>query len=164
MIKRNAFTLVEMLIVIVIIGILSAALIPRILWIQARARDSAREAHMRDIISAFDLYHIDNGYLLKNSQYWEVNLWSWDYSSQWWFLTFLRDESYMKSVPVDPINNMIWDESPSNSYAYKYYCYDNNRGMYWVTLTYKKESPSRLSINVLTNTSNPLNRNYYCKE
>ena len=150
-----------MLIVIVIIGILSAALIPRIVWIQARARDSARQAHMRDISTALEMYNFDNWYVLRTNQYWESNAWSWDYSSQWWFLTFLR-WSYMKSVPVDPINNMVWDETPNNSYAYKYYCY-NQTNIYWVVLNYKKESPSRTSVNVLTNTSNSSNPNYYCR-
>lgn len=61
--KQNpkAFTLVEMLIVIVIIGILAAALIPRVINAQARARDTARTVDLRNVASAMDLYYTDNG-------------------------------------------------------------------------------------------------------
>ena len=41
--KKKAFTLVEMLIVVVIIGILAAALIPRLTGAQSKARDAARK-------------------------------------------------------------------------------------------------------------------------
>ena len=49
-----------MLIVIVIIGILSASLIPRVLGIQARARDIQRQADMRTLSTAINLYYRDN--------------------------------------------------------------------------------------------------------
>lgn len=57
---RKAFTLVEMLIVIVIIGILAAALIPRITMAQGKARDTARVAQMKDVSTALELYSVEN--------------------------------------------------------------------------------------------------------
>lgn len=50
-----------MLIVIVIVGVLAAALIPRITGIQARARDTARTADMRNTAGALEVYHLDHG-------------------------------------------------------------------------------------------------------
>ena len=53
--KKNtikAFTLVEMLIVIVIIGILIAALMPRMQSAQGRARDVARKNALSQIQTA----------------------------------------------------------------------------------------------------------------
>lgn len=57
--SKKAFTLVEMLIVIVIIGILAAALIPKITGVQKRARDTARIANMRNISQAVNIHAID---------------------------------------------------------------------------------------------------------
>jgi prepilin-type N-terminal cleavage/methylation domain-containing protein len=54
--NTKAFTLIELLIVIVIIGILAVALIPRLTGAQATSRDTARKATLQQtatIISAF---------------------------------------------------------------------------------------------------------------
>lgn len=59
--RRLAFTLVEMLIVIVIVGILSAALIPKVQSIQARARDSKRKIDIRTVQNALIIYRENNG-------------------------------------------------------------------------------------------------------
>lgn len=57
---ERAFTLIEMLVVIVIIGILAGALVPKIMNTQYRANDVAREVKMKDVSSAIVLFAEDN--------------------------------------------------------------------------------------------------------
>lgn len=57
---KKAFTLIEMLIVIVIIGILAGILIPRLQQTQERTRDAARITSIRDISSAINVYAQDH--------------------------------------------------------------------------------------------------------
>ncbi|MEI7477635.1 MAG: prepilin-type N-terminal cleavage/methylation domain-containing protein [bacterium] len=59
--QKKSFTLIEMLIVVVIIGILAAALIPRLASVQARARDTKRKADLHQIGVALGIYKQDHG-------------------------------------------------------------------------------------------------------
>lgn len=84
------FTLVEMLIVIVIIGILAAALIPRLTGAQWQARDTARLADLNQIGSALAIYSADNGgYPSGNGSVTSI-------------LSWLVNDGYIKSLPKDP--------------------------------------------------------------
>lgn len=56
---KKAFTLVEMLIVVIIIGILMGALLPKLTWAQAKARDTARKAQLWQIKAALTSYNWD---------------------------------------------------------------------------------------------------------
>ncbi len=59
--RRKAFTLIELLIVITIIGILAVALVPRITGGPAKARDAARKADLQQISTVLEFYADDNG-------------------------------------------------------------------------------------------------------
>ena len=109
--KITAFTLIEMLIVIVIIGILAAALIPRLQSIQSRARDVKRKTDLKQIYNANEIYQMDR-WVYPHSGYWIFS----STPSTW--MTWLIG-TYLSSVPIDPINNGV---SPFDTwyYAYRY--------------------------------------------
>ena len=66
---KRAFTLVEMLLVVTIIGILAALVIPRIAGTSDRARKTAAHADINGgIKGALGAYEVDNGNYPKNLQ------------------------------------------------------------------------------------------------
>lgn len=58
--RFKAFTLIELLIVITIIGILSVALIPRITGGPSKARDAQRKTDLLQVATALEQYASDN--------------------------------------------------------------------------------------------------------
>lgn len=58
--KHTGFTIVELLIVIVVIGILAAIVIVAYTGIQVRAKDSVLVSRIDQIHKSLDLYYIDN--------------------------------------------------------------------------------------------------------
>jgi prepilin-type N-terminal cleavage/methylation domain-containing protein len=58
--KNNAFTLIELLIVVAIIAILAAIAVPNFLEAQTRAKVSRVQADMRSIATGLEAYAVDN--------------------------------------------------------------------------------------------------------
>lgn len=61
MLQQRGFTLIEILVVVVIIGILAALIVPRIMDRPDEARVVAAKNDIRAIQSALNLYRLDNG-------------------------------------------------------------------------------------------------------
>jgi len=102
--NKKSFTLIEMLIVVVIIGILAAALIPRLQSVQARARDTKRKADLHQIATALEVYKQDNGgFQTYNSSFcWGIPVRWLDpkyYANTYFTQTILP--RYMTSIPAD---------------------------------------------------------------
>jgi len=102
-----------MLIVVVIIGILAAALIPRLQSVQARARDTKRKADLHQIWTALAIYKEDNGNFdaLKDYDFWNLTRPITEYREIWWSynleptspFAYLWNilSRYMTKVPTD---------------------------------------------------------------
>lgn len=60
--QQQGFTIVELLIVIVVIGILAGLVLNTFNGIQARARDTERKTDVNSIHAQVEAYHADNGY------------------------------------------------------------------------------------------------------
>ena len=122
--KKNtikAFTLVEMLIVIVIIGILIASLMPRMQTAQGRARDVARKNDLSQIQTAIITSQQDRG---KWPQF--------DAAKNWMAVSWSIEEELktagMTSVPKDPngSNIVYWLWSGEVVWAYQYMVTNRN--------------------------------------
>ena len=60
--REQGFTIVELLIVIVVIGILAGLVLNTFNGIQSRARDTERRTDVNAIHAQVEAFHADNGY------------------------------------------------------------------------------------------------------
>lgn len=66
--KQKGFTLIELMVVIVIIGILAGLIIPRIMGRPDEARRAKARIQMEGIETALKLYRLDNGFYPSTEQ------------------------------------------------------------------------------------------------
>ncbi|MDB5178053.1 MAG: fimbrial protein pilin [Candidatus Saccharibacteria bacterium] len=144
--KQKGFTIVELLIVIVVIGILAAITIVAYNGIQQRGRDARRLSDIGAIKKALELYKTDTGTFPTVAYTGLGTLDGWEDSSKeaaGEFLTPLKPYGFSGGVTVDPINDATdatMNLARSNKhYGYLYYKYpagnngcDANRGAFYV--------------------------------
>jgi general secretion pathway protein G len=93
---ENAFTLVELMLVVTIIGILAALVIPKIAGRSEQARETAARADIfGGIKTALDAFEVDNGYYPKNLQ----DLIQQPSNAKNWH------GPYLETLPIDPWND-----------------------------------------------------------
>ncbi len=94
--QKNAFTLIELLIVVAIIGILAAIAVPNFLNAQIRAKVSRVYSDMRSLSSAIEMYKIDN-----NAVPYPILP---EGNTDWYFrqVRLTTPIAYINSLPLDP--------------------------------------------------------------
>jgi len=106
--KRSAFTLIELMIVVVILAVLAAAVVPRLAGRTQQARISTAKMDISGNISvALDLYELDNGRFPSSDQGLNA-LFAKPSSSP---VPTNWNGPYLKKTPIDP-----WGQE------YKYAC------------------------------------------
>ncbi|MDP9432954.1 MAG: type II secretion system GspH family protein [Actinomycetota bacterium] len=112
------------MVIMLILGILSAIAIPIYTGMPARARDAQRATDMRTVRTLVLAYDAERGALPRPTVYGENNGGGYDTSSAGGWVTFLEAVPGGNRVPRDPINNETGDPTAdSGGYAYFYYCY-----------------------------------------
>jgi len=66
--RQNAFTLIEVLVVVAILGILAAIIVPRIMDRPDEAKRVAARADIGALVQALKLYRLDNGFYPATDQ------------------------------------------------------------------------------------------------
>lgn len=120
--RTNAFTLIELLIVVAIIGILAAIAVPNFMNAQIRAKIAGAESDMRNIGTAIEMYRIDNNRPLRT--YFEgcYPQCQGGQMGRYMRLTKLTTPvSYMSGIPADKFNTtelQAMSTEPLNTYPY----------------------------------------------
>ncbi|MFH1741131.1 MAG: prepilin-type N-terminal cleavage/methylation domain-containing protein [bacterium] len=89
----QAFTLIELLIVVAIIGILAAIAVPNFMNARMRAAVSRAEADMRNISTALEAYQLDHN---------AYPAWAGLYPCSLRYIPLTTPVGYMTSIPSDP--------------------------------------------------------------
>lgn len=108
--KKSGFTIVELLIVIVVIGILSAIVVVAYNGIQERARDSQRKSDIASITKALEMYYLDHDRYPLGScgpSYPDPKVinasWATTADGSWSVLEAALVPEYMSELPKDPL-------------------------------------------------------------
>ncbi len=102
-IHSHAFTLIELLIVVAIIGILAAIAVPNFLNAQIKARVARTQSDIRALAQAHEMYFLDNNTYPPES---EDNIFSGRRARASSGLLFLTSPiAYMSTLPRDPFQD-----------------------------------------------------------
>lgn len=119
--KRRGFTLVEILVVIAIIGLLSAFMVPKLLGVQDRGKDTAVKSVMHSVQLAIEAYHMEN----------EVYPMGSDITVAALCENYLMPGNYISAVPKNPFTGKPYTAGDAPGKIL--YQYDDNSGNYTLT-------------------------------
>lgn len=124
--NQRGFTLIEIMVVMVILGLLVAVVAPNIMGRSDQAKVTIAKTQMSNIANALDLYRLDNSHYPSTQQGLEalVNRPSGSPEPKNW-----NPSGYLKSVPEDPWgNDYQYINAGSSDYDLFSYGSDGNEG------------------------------------
>lgn len=104
--RRAGFTLVELLLVLVILGVLAAIVIPKFSGRTEQARETAAKTQISGFSTALDAFEVDNGYYPSGSEGLGELIEKSKTATNW------RGPYLKQAIPADPWGNAYIYESP----------------------------------------------------
>lgn len=112
---KNAFTLLELVLVIAILGLLAGVVAPKLSQRLAVSRDDRRVAELLAVRDAIEQYKLDTGaYPVGRGN---ASYGGWDVSHDGEFLGVLVQAGYLSEMPRDPLNDA--------NHHYRYFRYNS---------------------------------------
>ena len=114
--KKNAFTLVELIVVITILSILWTIAFISLQWYSTQARDSTRISDISSMKSSLELSHVD-AWKYPNPSSWIDITYSWAIVwNQWTFWeTVYANVNKLDKIPLDPLTDKEYTYSILNN-------------------------------------------------
>jgi general secretion pathway protein G len=112
--RQRGFTLLEIMVVVIIIGLLAAIVAPNVIGQSDKARVEIARTNMAALGSALDLYKLDNGKYPTTEQGLQALVEAPTDAKNW-------TEPYIKKEPVDPWQNEYVYISPGLDGPYDLY-------------------------------------------
>lgn len=121
--RNRGFTLIEIMVVMVILGLLVAIVAPNIMGRSDQAKVTVAETQLSNIANALDLYRLDNSHYPSTQQGLEalVSKPSGSPEPKNW-----NSDGYLKSVPEDPWGSEYQYVSPGAEGPYDLYSYGSD--------------------------------------
>ena len=116
--RQRGFSLIEIMVVVVILGVLAAMVAPKILSRPDQAKVTVAQADIETISQALELFRLDNGFYPSQDQGLEALVTRPDTQPEprnW------NPDGYLKKVPADPWGNPYFYIQPGNYGKYDLY-------------------------------------------
>jgi len=100
--NQRGFTLIEIMVVVVILGILAGIVVPRLLDEPEKARRTQAQVQIKSIEEALAMFKLDNGFFPSTEQGLKALV---DKPATGRVPNNYRESGYIKKIPLDPWGN-----------------------------------------------------------
>ena len=114
--NQDGFTLIEIMVVIMIIGLLALMVVPRLRGVADRAKTTKAQADIQELKQALDRYYLDNGSYPTTDQGLNALI---TLPTTGRPVNNYEQGGYIEKLPSDPWGNQYFYQSDGNTYALK---------------------------------------------